>query len=142
MYPDPTQLGSPVTAVKVVKGLESPCDIAFNSHGEMIVSEYARGGYQVSVFDVRERRVRIFGSHGDTPEQMKFPQGIEVDDMDNIYVSNQHKLQKFTSSGELIKCINRRGSKEGEFNSPHGVTIHSNQVYVKVTIAFKCLTWT
>ena len=61
---------------------------------------------------------------------MKYPQGIAVDDTDNIYVSSKHKLQKFTSSGELIKCIGREGSKEGEFNDPRGVTIHSNQVYV------------
>ena len=45
-------------------------------------------------------------------------------------MSSEHKLQKFTSSGELIKCIGRRGSKEGEFNDPRGVTLYDNQVYV------------
>ena len=45
-----------------------------------------------------------------------YPAGVAVDDTDNIYVSSQHKLQKFTSSGELIKCIGRRGSKEEEFD--------------------------
>ena len=76
------------------------------------------------------RRVQTFGSRGDRQEQMEYPQGIAVDDTDNIYVSSEHKLQKFTSSGELIKCIGWRGSKEGEFNDPIGVTINSNQVYV------------
>ena len=94
----------------------------------MIVSECS--GHQVSVFDVEGRRIRTFGSRGDRPEQMKSPACIAVDDMDNIYVSSEHKLQKFTSSGELIKCIGRSGRKEGEFNDPRGVTIHSNQVYV------------
>ena len=47
-----------------------------------------------------------------------------------IYVSSNHKLQKFTSSGELIKCVSQRGSKEGEFNAPCGVTLYDNQVYV------------
>ena len=125
VYPDPTQLGSPV---RVVKDLNRPYGIASNSRGEMIVSECS--GHQVSVFDVGGRRIRTFGSRGDRPEQMKSPAGIAVDDTDNIYVSSHHKLQKFTSSGELIKCIGRRGSKEGEFNDPRGVTIHSNQVYV------------
>ena len=46
--------------------------------------------------------------------------GIAIDDADNIYVSSDHKLQKFTSSGEL------RGSKEFNFNDPCGVT----KVYV------------
>ena len=125
VYPDPTQLGSPV---RVVKQLNSPHGIAFNSRGEMIVSEHY--GRQVSVFDDRGRKIRTFGSRGDRPEQMIYPAGIAVDDTDNIYVSSDHKLQKFTSSGELIKCIGRRGSKEAEFDDPRGVTIHSNQVYV------------
>ena len=125
VYPDPTQLGSPV---RVVKDLKGPYGIASNSRGEMIVSEY--GGNQVSVFDVGGRRIRTFGCRGDRPEQIISPVDIAVDDMDNIYVSSEHKLQKFTSSGELIKCIGRRGSKEVEFNDPQGVTIHSNQVYV------------
>ena len=133
VYPDPTQLGSPV---RVVKNLNRPYGIAFNSRGEMIVGERdemivsEHDGHLVSVFDVGGQRVRTFGSHGDRPEQMKLPRGIAVDDTDNIYVSSQHKLQKFTSSGELIKCIGQSGSKEGEFDDPRGVTIHSNQVYI------------
>ena len=125
VYPDPTQLGSPV---RVVKQLNRPYGIAFNSRGEMIVSE--RDGHQVSVFDVGGRKIRTFGSYDDRPEQMISPTGIAVDDTDNIYVSSEHKLQKFTSSGELIKCIGGRGRKEAEFDDPCGVTIHSNQVYV------------
>ena len=44
-----------------------------------------------------------------------------------IYVSSDHKLQKFTSSGELIKSV---GQREGEFNVPRGVTLYDTQVYV------------
>ena len=125
VYPDPTQLGSPV---KVVKQLKGPYDIAFNSHDEMIVSEW--GDHQVSVFNVGGQKIRTFGSYGDRPEQMISPAGVAVDDTDNIYVSSQNKLQNFTGSGELIKCIGQRGSEEAEFDDPRGVTIHSNQVYV------------
>ena len=115
--------------MRVVTGLNAPYGIAYNSHGEMIVSE--RGGHRVSIFvDIRGQEIRTFGSHGDSPDQMKYPAGIAVDDMDNIYVSSHHKLQKFTSSGELIKCVGREGGKEGEFNNPHGVTLYDNQVHV------------
>ena len=48
----------------------------------------------------------------------------------NIYVSSEHKLQIFTSSGELIKCVGQKGRKEGEFDDPRGVTLYDNQVYV------------
>ena len=127
VYPDPTQLGS---QVRVVTDLSSPCGIAVNSRGEMVVTE--RAGHRVSVFDVRGQKVGTFRSHGDRPEQMIYPAGIAMDGVDNIYVSSQHELQKFTRRGELIKCVGRRGSKEGQFNDPCGVTMHSNQVYISM----------
>ena len=125
VYPDPTLLVSPV---RVVKQLNRPYGIAFNSRGEMIVSECDDN--HVSGFDVGGRMIQRFGSCGDRPEHMILPAGIAADSTDSIYVSSQHKLQKFTSSGELIKCIGRRGSKGAKFNDPRGVTIHCNQVYV------------
>ena len=125
VYPDPTQLGHPV---RVVTDMNRPFSIAFNSRGEMIVSE--QGAHKVSVFDIRGKRVRTFGSRGKRPEQMEFPAGIAVDDMDNIYVGNNYKLQKFTSRGELIKCVDQKGSKEGEFDVILGLTVHREQVYV------------
>ena len=125
VYLDPTQLGRPV---RIVTDLNRPYDIAYNSRGEMIVSEW--GGDRVSIIDNRGKKIRTFGSRGDSPDQMKYPRGIAIDDMDNIYVSSEHKLQKFTSNGELIKCIGKEGGKEGEFNDPGGVTLHDNQVYV------------
>ena len=114
--------------MRVVTGLKGPYGIAFNSHGNMIVSE--RNDHQVSVFDIRGQRIWTFGSKGDSPEQMNYPRGIATDDADNIYVSSLHKLQKFTGRGELIKCVGQRGSKEGEFDDPRGVTLYDNQVYV------------
>ena len=125
VYPDPTQLGHPV---RVVTGVNAPYGIAFNSCGEMIVSECH--GHQISIFDIRGQRIRTFGSRGNRPEQMQYPAGIAIDDTDNIYVCSNHKLQKFTSSGELIKCVGQRGSKEGEFNDPRGVTLYNSEVYV------------
>ena len=125
VYPDPSQLAHPV---RVVTGLNGPYGIALNSRGEMIVSEC--GGHQIAIFDFRGQRIRTFGSCGDSPEQMKYPSGIAIDDMDNIYVSSEDKLQKFTSSGELVKCVGQEDSKEGEFNDLRGVALYNNQVYV------------
>ena len=126
VYPDPTQLGRPV---RVVTGLNRPYGIAFNKCGEMVVSEWL--GHRVSIFDIRGRKIRTFGLHGDSPDQMIYPKGIAIDDTDTIYVSSEHKLQKFTSSGEPLKCVGQRGRKEGiEFDDPRGVTLHDNKVYV------------
>ena len=123
VYPDPTQLAHPV---RVMTGLNHPYGIAVNNRGEMIVNEC--GGHQIAIFDIRRQRIRTFGSHGESPEQMIHPKGRAIDDMDNIYVSSCHKLQKFTSSGKLIRCVGQRGSNEGEFDVPRGLALHNNQV--------------
>ena len=125
VYPDPKQLGDPV---RTVTGLDEPYGIAFNNREEMIVSEYL--AHRLSILDTRGQKIRTFGSRGDNPHQMIFPAGIATDDSGNIYVSSQHKLQKFTSTGELIKCVGQRGGKEGEFDDPSGLTLRDNLVYV------------
>ena len=125
VFPDPKTLGSPE---RVVTHLNRPYGIVINSRVEMVVTEWS--GDQVSVFDGTGQRIQTFGSRGDSKEQMICPKGIAVDNADNIYVGSEHKLQKFTSSGKLVKCVGQRGSKMGEFDDPHGVTIHCHQVYV------------
>ena len=125
VYPDPKQLGDPV---RTVTGLDWPYGIAFNNREEMIISEYL--GHRLSILDTRGQKIRTFGSRGDSPHQMIGPAGIATDDSGNIYVSSRHKLQKFTSTGELIKCVGRKGGKEGEFDDPRGLTLRDNLVYV------------
>ena len=123
MYLDPTQLSNPV---RVVTDLYRPYGIAYNSQEEMIVSEC--GGHRVSIRG--QGKIRTFGSHGDRPHEMIEPAGIATDGADNIYVISWHKLQKFTSRGELIKCTGEKGEKEGEFDDPRGLTLYNNEVYV------------
>ena len=125
VYPDPKQLGHPL---RIVTGLDWPYGIAFNNREEMIVGEW--GADRLSILDTRGQKIRTFGSCGDSPHQMIQPVGIATDDSGNIYVSSQHKLQKFTSTGELIKCVGRKGGKEGEFDDPRGLTLRDNLVYV------------
>ena len=124
VYPDPKQLGHPV---RTVTGLVTPYGIAFNNREEMIVSEC--GAHRLSILDTRGQKIRTFGSHGDSPHQMIYPGGIATDDSGNICVSSRHKLQKFTSTGELIECVGRKG-KEGEFDIPRGLTLRDNLVYM------------
>ena len=125
VHPDPTKLGH---QLKVVNDVNRPYGIAFNSQGQMLISECF--SHQIAVFDSSGHRIRTIGSRGERPEQMDGPAGIAIDDADNIYVTGYHKLQKFTSSGELIACVGQWGNREGQFHDPRGVTLHNNQVYV------------
>ena len=122
VYLDPTQLLHPV---KVMKDMITPYGIAFNSQGKLVISE--RADSQISIFDTEGQRIRILSN---SPDGMKRPRGIAIDDTDHIYVSSENKLQKFTSSGELIKTVGQKGSKEGKFNEPHGIVLYDRELYV------------
>ena len=122
VYPDPTQLGTPE---RVVAGLDNPYDVAVNSHGDVIVSEW--GAYRVSVLDSTGKVIRRVG---DRSEQINYPAGVAVDRDDNVYVASEHKLQKFSRNGHLIKTVGQKGNKEGEFNLPLGVRLHNSHVYI------------
>ena len=43
---------------------------------------------------------------------------VPVDSDDSVYVVSDHKLQKFSRDGRLIKCVGQRGSEDGEFQEP------------------------
>ena len=124
VYPDPFQLSPPV---RVATGLRDPWGIAINSHGEMVVSNFTSG--TVSLLD-RGGKIQTYGSKGYRPNQMRLPAGVAVDSHDNVYVASQHKLQKFSRDGHLIKCVGQQGSKDGEFSRPGGVRLHHGHVYV------------
>ena len=61
---------------------------------------------------------------------MRFPAGVAVDSDDNVYVASDHKLQKFSRDGHLIKCVGQHGSKDAEFIEPKGVRLYHGHVYV------------
>ena len=122
VYPDPRQLGHPV---RNVTGMYGPYGMTFNSHQEMIVSESQRD--RLSIFDIQGRKIKTFGNDSG---QINRPVGTATDNADNIYVSSEHKLHKFTRSGELIKSIGQEGRKNGEFSYPCGVAVYENHVYV------------
>ena len=125
VYPDPRQLGHPV---RTVTGIDGPRGIAFNGYQDMIVSEW--GQNKLSIFDIKGQKIRSFGSFGSGPSQMIYPKTIVTDNANNIYVSSDHKLQKFTNGGALIRCIGGLGSKKGEFDFPRGIKLHNKQIYV------------
>ena len=121
VYPDPAQLQNPV---RIVTGLKNPYGIAFNSHGKIIITQ--RNDNQ-SLISIEEEGIE---EYGDNAEKMTLPKGIAIDGIDNVYVTSEHKLHKFSSSGEQIKCIGEVGRKGGEFNDPRGIALYNDQLYV------------
>ena len=132
VYPDPACLSRPLKCIPAdgVACPKKPHGIAFNSQRLLITTE--TNGHQnlVSVFNVVGQKVRSFGKQGTEPGEMVRPRGVAVDGDDNIYVTSEHKLQKFNSAFNLVKWIGGQGSKPGEFEDPSGVAIAGSELYV------------
>eukprot|EP00731_Ephydatia_muelleri_P016368 Em0009g792a len=122
----PTLLGKPV---RVLKGFNKPYGIAFNSAQEMVVSEshFIYETNQVTVRDKSGTKLRDLKGH-----KPCHPQGVAVDDEDNIYVSENggHCISKFSREGHFIQVVGRQGKQNTEFNAPRGLLVVKEEVFV------------
>ena len=118
----PTQLGKPV---RVVKGLNHPWGITFNSKQKLVVGE--RDGKKVIVFDKDGNRIQTI-----VCERLKGVRGVAVDEDDSIYVADgtSHSVLKFSKEGKLVKVVGQRGAQPGEFNTPISVKIINDKLYI------------
>jgi DNA-binding beta-propeller fold protein YncE len=68
--------------------------------------------------------------------QLNFPRGLAVDTAGNIFVAdtNNDRLQKFSSAGNFLNVIGKRGQGHGEFVEPGGIAVDRNGfIYVADT---------
>lgn len=106
---------------KTKKGFEGPFDLAFDSSGNLLVTDPP--GYRVLVLDPANRPKPLFGMPGAQPGRLNFPKGIAVDRDDLIYVvdSNNCRVQVFARDGSVKQVIGSIGSIGGSFSTPQGV---------------------
>ena len=113
-----------IHAAKIIRGLEGPYRLIVKN-SEIIVTE--RYGGRVSVMDTDGKLIRvIIGS--ETGERFG---GIARDDVGNLYVTSDHKLQKFSPDGRLLTEHGKNvGMRKCQFNKPFGVAVRLERVYV------------
>ncbi len=73
------------------------------------------------------------GRYGSGNGQLCTPEGIAVDSSGYIYVADtvNHRIQKFSSSGDFITKWGSDGSGNGQFHVPAGIAVDSSgYVYV------------
>jgi tripartite motif-containing protein 2/3/tripartite motif-containing protein 71 len=122
----------PVTVIKkTITGMNRPWGVAINSKGNIIVAEY--GEKCISIFSPEGEKIRSFGSEGSRPGQFKWPQGVAVDDDDNILVVDNwnNRIQKFTSDGRFVSAVDNLDLK-----SPVGIAIHPHSKNIYVTDSY------
>ena len=74
-----------------------------------------------------------WGAFGTGNGEFHFPAGVATDAAGDVYVadSQNHRIQKFTSAGNLLMQWGSYGTGEGQFNVPFGVTTDAaGNVYI------------
>lgn len=89
--------------------------------GDMYV---ATVNHEVLVFDGRDRLVRRFGSGGDAPGELSYPNGVAVDGA-VVWVAdtNNGRLQAFTRRGRVLSMIDGLAA-------PRGMAVHRGLLHV------------
>lgn len=69
--------------------------------------------------------VTMWGAQGSDPGEFNFPTGIALSPNGEVYVSDggNHRIQRFSSDGNLISTIGGLGSGPGFFNRPDDLKI-------------------
>ena len=101
-----------------------PRCVAIHDNGDIYVGSDDGCIY---VFDQTGQLKNTIGRKGSGDGQFSSPFGISIKG-DVLYVADtdNHRVQKLTSSGKFLHMFGQRGSGQGQFNRPMAVIIDSN----------------
>ena len=95
-------------------------DVAFDSQGNMIVSEHGRED-RIQKFDPEGGFIQAWGGSGSGPGEFHRAQGLLVDEADCTYVADSanHRVQKFSPGGEFLLAFGEFGNAAGQMKYPY-----------------------
>lgn len=121
----PTSLGTPVREMKS-SGTSHAWRISLSANGDAYVTRYTCGQYaHLDRNGSLKRNVKCVDN--------ETVRGIAVDSLTgDVYVSGNHRLQKYNSCGELVREAGgaSAGSRPGEFHEPNDIRFYRNEVYI------------
>jgi DNA-binding beta-propeller fold protein YncE len=96
-------------------------DIAFDSNGNVFVSEYGDND-RIQVFTPTGEFLYQFGRFGDGPGEFSRPQSMVIDG-DLVYVTDScnHRIAVFRTDGTFVRNMGKVGSGLGELRFPYGL---------------------
>jgi DNA-binding beta-propeller fold protein YncE len=104
-----------------------PTDIAFDSKGNVFVTEYGDND-RVQVFDAEGKFLYQFASFGGGDGQIARPQSILIDQTDTVYITDacNHRIAVFKTDGTFLRSMGGPGSDPGQFRYPYGLAESSD----------------
>ena len=102
-----------------------PIHIATNSSNELITSNEGR---DIAILNKKGEKLRSTSC-----SQLKNVCAAAVDNDDSVFISDSDSncLYKFDKDGRLLKKLStKKGSGPGDFNTPRGVAVHGDRVFV------------
>ena len=123
------KLGTPVLSIDCVW---TPCGVAINRRGEVVITELGR--HCVSVFSPNGEKLQSFGTYGSGQGEFGGPRGVAVDANGGTLVvdSWNHRIQKFTEEGLFLKVVGTEGSGALQFSHPSGIAVNPNNGLIYV----------
>ena len=122
--------GKQIRSISISKhGFGSISGVAVDKEDNIYVCDTDK--HCVYKFNKRGDLLKRFGTKGNGPKELNWPQGIAVA-CDQVFVCdlNNHRVQVLTTELELIKQIGSFGTGNGHFNSPEDVAVDSQMMYV------------
>jgi len=109
-------------------GMGVPSSIGFGRNGNWAVVDMLN--FCICLYDNEDHLVRKIGSRGQSIGQFYWPARVTFDDEDHLYITDGHRVLKFTIDGDYSLQFGRYGSDDGELRYPDGLIVHNGKVYV------------
>jgi hypothetical protein len=99
-------------------------DVVEDTEGNYYVSEY--GDFdRIQKFTHDGKFILQWGAHGPAPGEFSRPQGMAIDEKNNIYVADacNHRIQLFDSNGKLLNIWGQEGTERGKLDYPYNLVL-------------------
>ena len=99
-----------------------PCDLAIR--GEELYAADAAGG-KVEVWSKDGKLLRVIGSKGPGPDQLRMPTNLDLGPEGHVFVTDTElcTVKEYDAEGRLIKSIGSPGDRPGFLARPKGIAI-------------------
>ena len=104
------------------------CQASVKINGEHV----RRSPFEVQVKPRQFRPELSFGQKGWFTGILRKPWGVAVNEKNDIAMTDtcNHRIEVFSSNGTHLRSFGRKGEQQGEFNRPHGIAFHNDNIIV------------